>query len=230
MATSQSLSNGDDHESSSLFCESWRFSVEANNAGNWSAVPDRCLEFVKDYMTGDRYKSDFGLTAKNTLEFAKSVDIAEDGKDAWIFDVDETLISFLPYYESHGFGKTDQKEFVKWGLRNKLPALQASLSLYKEIHQLGFKIFLLTGRPEWFRNFTTTNLAEAGYSDWERLILRQPSDENKKAIDYKPEKRKQLLDEGYRIIGNVGDQWSDLMGYPIAQRSFKYPNLMYYVA
>lgn len=41
--------------------------------------------------------------------------------------------------------------------------------------------------------------------------------------------RKQLIDEGYRIRGNVGDQWSDLQGDYLADRNFKIPNPMYYV-
>ncbi|XP_021723506.1 acid phosphatase 1-like [Chenopodium quinoa] len=220
-----------DHESS-LFCETWRFSVETNNAGNWSSVPVRCYKYVMDYMTGDRYALDFGLAAKNALEYARSVDIAGDKMDAWIFDVDETLLSTFPYYKLHGFGKKNRTEFIKWGLGKgtKLPVLKASLRLYKELRKLGFKIFLLTGRPEWIRNSSVANLMDVGYSDWERLILRQPSDENKTAIDYKSENRKKLEDEGYRIHGNSGDQWSDLLGYAISQRSFKYPNPMYYVA
>ncbi|XP_021725036.1 acid phosphatase 1-like [Chenopodium quinoa] len=232
LPTTSKLQNHDhDHdESSSLFCETWRFSVETNNAGNWSTIPVRCHKYLMDYMTGDRYVSDFGLTARNALEFARSVDIAGDGMDAWVFDVDDTLLSTFPIV--HGFGKKNRTEFIKWGLTKgtKLPVLRASLSLYKELRKLGFTIFLLTGRPEWIRNYSVANLMDVGYSDWERLILRQPSDESKKAIDYKSENRKKLLDQGYRIHGNSGDQWSDLLGYAIAQRSFKYPNPMYYVA
>jgi len=52
------------------------------------------------------------------------------------------------------------------------PALSASLSLYKELQQLGFKLFLLTGRTEPSRNATVENPRLAGYDDWERLILR----------------------------------------------------------
>ena len=52
------------------------------------------------------------------------------------------------------------------------PALPASLKLYKEVEQLGFTIFLLTGRAEAQRNATVKNLLFAGYSNWERLILR----------------------------------------------------------
>lgn len=51
-------------------------------------------------------------------------------------------------------------------------ALPASLNFYKELQKLGFKIFLLTGRDESQRAVTEKNLKNAGYSNWERLILR----------------------------------------------------------
>jgi hypothetical protein len=33
-----------------LYCDSWRLSVETNNAENWSTVLARCERFVKHYM------------------------------------------------------------------------------------------------------------------------------------------------------------------------------------
>ena len=38
-----------------------------------------------------------------------------------------------------------------------------------------------------------------------------------------------LVDAGYRIVGNMGDQWSDLTGAPEGDRTFKVPDPMYYV-
>lgn len=50
------------------------------------------------------------------------------------------------------------------------------------------------------------------------------------AVKYKSEIRKQLVEEsGYRIWGNVGDQWSDLQGEYLGNRTFKLPNPMYFV-
>lgn len=46
---------------------------------------------------------------------------------------------------------------------------------------------------------------------------------------FKSEKRQELKDEGYRIHGNSGHQWSDLWGFATAKRSFKLPNPMYYI-
>ncbi|PIA42902.1 hypothetical protein AQUCO_02000387v1 [Aquilegia coerulea] len=215
-----------------LFCKSWMFTVEANDANPWEQVPARCTVFVKDYLTGDQYVSDSGLVANNSIAFAKTVDIAGDGKDIWIFDIDETLLSNLPYYAVHGFGTElfDETAFNEWADLGESPALPASLRLYNELHRLGFTIFLLTGRDEHQRNATVKNLISAGYHEWERLILRGPSDHGKTAVIYKSEKRMELKAEGYRIHGNSGDQWSDLYGSPIATRSFKLPNPMYYIA
>ncbi|KAJ8435980.1 hypothetical protein Cgig2_004237 [Carnegiea gigantea] len=216
----------------SVYCLSWRFSVEVNDAGEWATIPLRCLQFVSQYMTGEIYSSDLEIISAESLEFAKSVHIAGDGKDVWIFDIDETLLSNLPYYAAHGFGSEafNEDSFDEWALEAKAPALAASLSLYRELQRLGFKIILLTGRSEPFRNATAENLKSAGYDNWERLILRGATDKGKLAAVYKSERRKELTDEGYRIHGNSGDQWSDLIGFAVSKRSFKLPNPMYYIA
>ncbi|XP_057545078.1 acid phosphatase 1-like [Amaranthus tricolor] len=214
-----------------VYCGSWRLSVETNNAGNWTTIPERCYEYVKEYMNGDRYLSDISVVAENALKYAKMVHIVGDGKDAWIFDVDDTLLSFLRGYQTYGFGAQAQnkKGFRRWALRGKVPALQSCLRLYKEIQRLGFSIFILTGRPETLRNVTESNLWYAGYDHWQRLLLRNSTDLSKSATEYKSEKRKELQDEGYRIHGSSGDQWSDLRGFAMAERSFKVPNPTYAV-
>lgn len=87
-----------------LRCNSWRFAVEANNLSPWKTVPKECAEHVKEYVTGKAYVYDLEIVSKEAGEYAKSVHLSEDGKDAWIFDIDETLLSNLPYYAAHGYG------------------------------------------------------------------------------------------------------------------------------
>lgn len=214
-----------------LYCPGWHLSVEANNAGSWTRVPPRCVSFVQDYMTGQRYMSDSEVVANYSLGYASSVEIASDGKDAWIFDVDETLLTNLPYYQAHGFGSEafDETSFDLWVDLAEAPAIPASLKLYNELKRMGFKLFVLTGRSENQRNVTGKNLLFAGYTGWERLFLRGPSDQGKLATVYKSERRSDLEKEGYRILGSSGDQWSDLLGFALAKRSFKLPNPMYYI-
>lgn len=214
-----------------LYCDSWRFSVEVNDAGLWTEIPERCVKFVGDYLTGGRYASDSDVVADDSFSFANGVEIAGDGKDVWIFDIDETLLSNVPYYAAHGYGSElyNDTAFGEWANLAIAPPLLASLKLYNGLKGLGFQSILLTGRTEAQRIATEKNLMLAGYNSWERLILRGPNDYGKTALVYKSEKRKELEAEGYRIHGNSGDQWSDLLGLPMAARSFKLPNPMYYI-
>jgi hypothetical protein len=48
-------------------------------------------------------------------------------------------------------------------------------------------------------------------------------------VVYKSSERKKVEKNGYRIIGNIGDQWSDLMGTNTGNRTFKLPDPMYYI-
>lgn len=213
-----------------LYCDSWKFSVETNDAGTWTKIPNKCVDYVKDYMTGERYMSDSEVVADDSIEFVKSVELT--GKDAWVFDIDETLLSNVPYYALNGFGSEifDEESFNKWVDLAEAPSLPASLRLYKELEEIGITVFLLTGRDEYQRNATEKNLQQAGFSHWKKLFLRGPSDKGKPASVYKSEKRQELVDEGYVIHGCSGDQWSDLLGFAVATRSFKLPNPMYYIA
>jgi hypothetical protein len=54
--------------------------------------------------------------------------------------------------------------------------------------------------------------------------------QGKTAVTYKSSERKKLEEEGYRIIGNIGDQWSDILGTNIGNRTFKLPDPLYYIA
>lgn len=215
-----------------LRCNSWRFAVEANNLSPWKTVPKECAEHVKGYVTGKAYVYDLEIVSKEAGEYAKSVNLSNDGKDAWIFDIDETLLSNLPYYAAHGYGYEvfDHEKFDEWVEKGVAPAIEPSLRLYEDVLKLGFKVILLTGRSESHRSVTVDNLINAGFRDWHQLVLRSPDDKGKLAVVYKSEKRGEMEKDGYRIVGNSGDQWSDLLGSSVSFRSFKLPNPMYFIS
>ncbi|CAN6456831.1 unnamed protein product [Victoria cruziana] len=226
------LSDDRRHSRNGIVCPSWHFVVETNGAGSWSTVPKKCVGYVERYMTGRRCESDSAAVAYTALGFARSVNLTGDGKDAWVFDIDETLLSNLPYYAKHGYGSVafNETSFDEWVEEGVAPALPESLRLYNELQSLGFELFLITGRSESQRNITTSNLLLAGYTTWNSLILRGSEDQGKHAVVYKSEKRMEIEKEGYLIHGNSGDQWSDLLGNATATRSFKLPNPMYFIA
>ncbi|KAL6335770.1 hypothetical protein AAG906_039533 [Vitis piasezkii] len=214
-----------------ISCLSWRFGVETNNIIGWYGVPQTCKSYVGHYMLGTQYRDDSRLVVYEAIAYAESLKLVGDGKDVWVFDIDETTLSNLPYYVDNGLGtgKYNATLFNSWVLQAKAPALPESLKLYKKLLSLGIKVVFLTGRGGSQRNATVTNLKNEGFLTWEKLILRG-SLETGTALVYKSNKRKMLEQNGYRIVGNIGDQWSDILGTNTGYRTFKLPDPMYYVA
>jgi acid phosphatase len=214
------------------YCTGWRANVEVNNIRGFEAVPEECIASVRRYMTSSlQYKTDVLLaTEECTLYLTYSFTLAGDGRDAWIFDVDETLLSTLPFYQNHQYGaeKTNATLLEEWMQEAKAPALDHVLCLYKQIRSRGLKIFLLSSRREHLRAATAKNLVAVGYHGWTDLLLRSPDDDHKPASEFKAEQRKKLVGDGYRVWAVVSSQWSALFGDPAPLRIFKLPNPLYY--
>ncbi|CAL5361283.1 unnamed protein product [Camellia sinensis] len=215
-----------------LSCLSWRFGVETHNIIDWKTVPQSCENYIGHYMLGDQYREDSKAVVDQALSYAQSLKLAGDGKDVWVFDIDETTLSNLPYYAHHGFGVEPYNATIynKWANEGEAPALPESLRLYKKLLSLKFKVVFLTGRPESQRNVTANNLKKVGYHTLEKLLLRGSADIGTTAVTYKSNQREKLEKEGYRVLGNMGDQWSDILGTHIGNRTFKLPDPMYYIS
>lgn len=95
--------DGDDSVNAN--CTSWRFAAETNNLAPWKTIPAECAGYVKDYLMGKGYVVDLERVSEEAKVYASSFGFGgDDGKDTWIFDIDETLLSNLPYYLEHGCG------------------------------------------------------------------------------------------------------------------------------
>nr|ACU23922.1 unknown [Glycine max] len=221
-----------DDESES-YGRSWRLTVEANNARPWRIVPGNCYNHLQNYMSGGQYQLDLNLVVQHILSYAHEIPLAADGMDAWILDVDDTCISNIDYYKGRRFGcdPFDSAIFKAWIMKGKCPANPAVLELFNALIKKGFKVFLLTGRDQaTLAQITTNNLRNQGFIGYQRLIFRSAKYKGQSAVRYKSAIRKEIEGEGYRIRGNVGDQWSDLQGECLGNRTFKLPNPMYFIS
>ncbi|KAK9066206.1 hypothetical protein SSX86_013527 [Deinandra increscens subsp. villosa] len=218
---------------SGINCLSWRVAVETDNIIGWTQIPESCVDYVGHYMLGQQYRDDCEVVAAEAYKYAQGLNLTGDGKDVWVFDIDETTLSNIPYYArddvAFGYIPYNSTRFDEWVASAAAPAIPASLKLYNQLIELGFKIVFLTGTREPFTVPRTENLKAVGYTQWEKLILKGV-DENGGAVEYKSSKRKALEEGGYRIRGNMGDQWSDLLGSNAGDRTFKLPDPMYYIA
>jgi hypothetical protein len=60
------------------------------------------------------------------------------------------------------------------------------------------------------------------------MSLRPKADDNPPMVPYKTGERGKIAAQGYAIIGNIGDQHSDLAG-GYAERAWKLPNPFYFI-
>lgn len=104
-----------------------------------------------------------------------------------------------------------------------------TLRLFRLAREAGVAVFFLTGRPHEQTDATAQNLRSAGYQNWQGLILRSEAQRHLATTLYKSTERGRLVAEGYALLLNVGDQWSDLLGSPKAEMSVKLPNPFYYL-
>ncbi|KAL1819217.1 hypothetical protein ACET3Z_014086 [Daucus carota] len=224
---------GGNYDYSYSYCLSWRLAAETNDIRGWRTVPSECLRHVQSYMLLGQYNLDLNLIIfEHIFPYINSIPLSNDGYDAWILDIDDTCLSNIVYYKLRQFGcePYDPQGFKMWASRGGCPAVPATLRLFNKLVETGLKVILVSGRDEeTLYQATADNLHNQGFIGYERLILRSAANRGQGGVVFKSEKRKQLVEEGYRIWGNVGDQWSDLQGEFTGNRTFKLPNPMYFV-
>jgi acid phosphatase len=150
-------------------------------------------------------------------------------KLAMVLDIDETSLSSYceEKHEDYGFIPA---MFNGWIVspQASIP-IPGTLRLFNHARTLGIEVFFLTGRPDDQTQATANNLKLAGYKDWRGLILRNTSERETPTTEYKSNARARIVAQGYRLILNMGDQWSDLNGSPKADLNVKLPNPYYYL-
>ncbi len=149
-------------------------------------------------------------------------------KLALVLDIDETTLSNYEEMEGGNF-EWNRERFNARVDAARAPAIPGTLRLVQAAQKLGVSVFFLTGRLESQREATEKNLRAAGFDGWQELILRGSTDAKTTALVYKSAARGRIVAEGYRIVLNVGDQWSDLRGKPMAEFSVKYPDPFYFI-
>lgn len=191
------------------------------------------LHFAKKAI--DKYLSDSTLylaDVKKICADAKSYiqeNLDASKRNAVLFDVDETLLINTEYIFNYDYGWS-KDSWDAWIDSAKAVPIQPVFELYNWIKSQGVTIFIVTGRFPSLRisnpDPTERNLLNVGYTDFERLYLK-PREPKMATGDYKLQIRKKLIEEGFNIIANFGDQESDFRG-GYNGKSFKIPNPMYF--
>ena len=160
---------------------------------------------------------------------------APTGQRAVLFDIDDTTLNTYNYeiYSNFVYNPTSNAAFVNSAA---FPAVPGMVEVEHAAESKGYTIFFLTGRPVSQHDGTVANLTDVGYDVTDANLylkdLTRPIYDSCApsctTTQYKSLTRQYIESQGYDIVANFGDQYSDLEG-GFADQTFKVPNPMYYL-
>ena len=202
------------------------------------AAPPNLVEVKREvsiYVDSGRYEDEVSAVVDQAAVFLESR-VPRGGRLAIVLDIDETALSNLPSFRANDWGfiipgpcelPRGPCGLLAWIGMARAEPIKPVLTLARLARQRGVAVFFITGRPERLRAVTERNLRAAGY-EWTGVLLKPDVLDTPSAVEFKAAERKKLVDQGYTIIVNVGDQMSDLDGGH-AERTYKLPNPFYFV-
>ncbi len=205
--------------------------LPADPLGNFDVARYRLADYDDCVGLGGCYWADLDAQYKRAeAAFDRLVASRKAGeKLALVMDIDETSLSGYCEMkrEDYGYIRAMSDEWIVSPAA--AVAIPGGVRLFNRARSAGVDVFFITGRPERQAEATARNLRAAGYQGWSGLALRHGAEASMPTIQYKAGRRAQIVAQGYRIVMNIGDQWSDLSGAPKAEVSVKLPNPFYFL-
>jgi hypothetical protein len=201
---------------------------------NIGAIKDLLLEYHQKYYDMD-VAAVFDVAQKFVEEYA-----AQAKRPALVLDIDETSLTNWPNLIADDFGfviggncdvlPSGPCGFNSWILKASAKPLEPALKLFNAAKAKGVAVIFITGRVDAQRDATILNLDHAGFEGWTELRTRPDRDGLLTVQEFKTAERTKVEEgEGYTIIANVGDQFSDVNGDHAGLCTFKVPNPFYLI-
>lgn len=214
---------------------------------NLTLVEDQIKAYYGDTVVGTEHyasptsnyaKQVRGIESRITSYLSWRHKVPSGRHQAIVFDVDDTTLLTYNYELEHGFAydPVSNNEYIQ---AERMSAVFGMPALVNWAHRAGYTVFFITGRPVTQRHATAGNLAKVGYrvpADASHLYLKDTTHppaylrcgSTCTTIQYKSGTRAHIEAQGYRIVADIGDQYSDLKGGH-TDRTYKIPNPMYYL-
>ncbi|MFZ9035360.1 MAG: HAD family acid phosphatase [Francisellaceae bacterium] len=209
------------------------FSFAANNSELYIhdvvSIPESHYSIAEYYNSGE-YDQDVATITQKAIDFTANYLKAhpEIKKPAFVFDIDDTLLTSYKFESSHGFMLNINDINNSWENPTNLELNKPLMPLYDYARKHDIAIFIVTGRSENFRKVTEKDLSYYNLDEYKTLYLKPENAHFKSVVNYKAQVRKEIENKGYDIILTVGDQDSDLKG-GYAVKMVKLPNPMYFL-
>jgi len=195
---------------------------------------------VKD-MLREYHQKNYDMDVAAVFDSAKKYierAAAQVKRPALVLDIDETSLTNWPNLLADDFGFVAAGPcdalpigpcgFNQWILKGSAKAIEPARRLFEAAKAEGVAVIFITGRTDNQRDITILNLDHAGFDGWTELRTRPDRDDLSTVQEFKTAERSKVEAEGYTIIANVGDQFSDLDGEHSGCR-FKVPNPFYFI-
>lgn len=187
---------------------------------------------IKQYHQSGEYEKEVATVAKQAEKFIDAraqtnQKSAHPRKLAIVLDIDETSLTNYHYMLARHFLAT-KEQLHQEILNADAPPLKPILNLYRNALKHDISVFFITGRYETEREATLQNLKAAGYIKFNKLYLKPNTYDKPSIVPFKSQTRNKIEQQGYTIIANLGDQYSDLKG-GFSEKSFKLPNPYYHL-
>jgi len=192
---------------------------------------DELIHTLRHYHADGGYVRDVESIAKQAITYLERLK-AGRGLRAIVLDIDETALSNSWQHLVAPSNAFNARSWAQWIAEAKAPVIQPTLEVYRTARAAGLEVFFVSGRPPRHVGATKRNLKRAGYDAWSGIFLepRMKGGETlsifPEAAAYKTAVRWSLVERGYRVVLNMGDQTSDLSG-GYADKTFKLPNPFY---
>lgn len=149
------------------------------------------------------------------------------GKLAVVLDIDETSLDNWKEEKAMDFGYVGSL-WDQWEKSGQAAPIPGVVRVFKAAKARHVAVFFVTGRHETSREGTERNLNAVGYAGYDALVMKPSTYHEKSVVPYKSSARAAIERKGYRIVANLGDQWSDLKGGH-SEKTFKLPNPEYFI-
>ncbi|XP_020571194.1 uncharacterized protein At2g39920 [Phalaenopsis equestris] len=202
-------------------CNFYILHAELNNL-EVNELPLKCKLQAHQYSKR-QYLKDLNTSIWFVEDYFGRLTPDDDGLDIILLDADDMLSLTGNFSRISSLDKNEQFEDIKH---------QASILLVRMHIQLrasGWSLFLFTRDASKHRNTRESTLTSFGCIGWASLLMRYDDEIQMEDWEYLSRKRLQLHNKGFRILGLISSSLDAFRGPSLGRRSFKLPNLQYYM-
>ncbi|MEW2165998.1 HAD family acid phosphatase [Streptomyces sp. NPDC007084] len=211
------------------------YGATLDSDGVYQASP--ASQYAKDLARVD-------AAARRDIDKAARTGHHRGHKPAVVFDIDDTLLLSFDYERKTNY-TYNSATWADYVAKADRPAVFGSPELVRYAASKGVEVFYNSGLKESQRASAVENLKKVGVDvnlDSAHMFLKDAANPpaylsacataaawNCTTVQFKSGTRKHIESLGYDIVGNFGDQYSDLDG-GYADKTYKLPNPTYFVS